>query len=114
MQEKGRRGWQKAVGYGRRALVETAMFRYKVLIGPTLRARALAAQKTEAQIACSVINWMTQLETPLPQQARSLSLLGFMRQRHLVPVWQLSRKICCRSLSAVPAPADRTRKEHSL
>jgi hypothetical protein len=39
MQEKGRRGWQKAVGYGKRSLVETAMFRYKVLIGPTLRAR---------------------------------------------------------------------------
>src|SRR5206468_2320688 len=30
MQEKGRRGWEKAVGYGKRSLVETAMFRYKV------------------------------------------------------------------------------------
>lgn len=27
VQEKGRLGWQKAVGYGKRALVETAMFR---------------------------------------------------------------------------------------
>jgi hypothetical protein len=34
IQEKGRRSWQKAVGYGKRALVETAMFRYKTLIGP--------------------------------------------------------------------------------
>src|SRR3954447_7002641 len=47
IQEKGRRGWQKAVGYGKRSLVETAMFRYKTLIGPTLRARTLAGQKTE-------------------------------------------------------------------
>jgi hypothetical protein len=31
IQEKGRTGWQKAVGYGKRALVETAMFRYKAL-----------------------------------------------------------------------------------
>jgi hypothetical protein len=36
IQEKGRRGWEKAVGYGQRSLVETAMFRYKVLIGPTV------------------------------------------------------------------------------
>ena len=34
IQEKGRRGWEKAVGYGQRSLVETAMFRYKTLIGP--------------------------------------------------------------------------------
>jgi hypothetical protein len=26
-------GWQKAVGYGRRSLGETAMFRYKAIIG---------------------------------------------------------------------------------
>src|SRR5208337_1551638 len=36
---KGRLGWQKAVGYGRRSLVETGMLRYKTIIGRTLRAR---------------------------------------------------------------------------
>jgi hypothetical protein len=65
MQEKGRLGWQKAVGYGRRALVETAMFRYKTLVGSTLRARKFEAQKTEARVACSVINRMTQLGMPI-------------------------------------------------
>jgi len=55
----------KAVGYGKRALVETAMFRYQTLIGLTLRARTLAAQKSEAQVACSVINRMTPLGMPL-------------------------------------------------
>ena len=68
--ERGRRGWQKAVGYGKRSLVETAMFRYKTLIGPTLRARTLTAQRTEAHLACSVINRMTQLGMPLSQRVR--------------------------------------------
>jgi hypothetical protein len=68
IQEKGRRGWEKAVGYGKRALVETALFRYKTLIGPTLRARTIAAQRTEARIACSVLNRMTQLGMPISQR----------------------------------------------
>jgi hypothetical protein len=58
------------VGYGKRALVETAMFRYKTLIGPKLRARTLATQQTEARIACSVINRMTQLGMPVSQRIR--------------------------------------------
>ena len=70
IQEKGRRGWEKAVGYGQRALVETIMFRYKALIGPCLRARKFAAQKTEARVACSVINRMTQLGMPVSQCIR--------------------------------------------
>jgi hypothetical protein len=68
IQEKGRWAWQKAVGYGQRALVETALFRYKTLIGPCLRARKTATQKTEARIACSVINRMTQLGMPISQR----------------------------------------------
>ena len=70
IQEKGRRGWQKAVGYGKRSLVETAMFRYKTLIGPRLRARAFAAQKTEARIGCAVINRVTQLGMPISQRVQ--------------------------------------------
>ena len=70
IQEKGRIGWQKAVGYGRRALVETAMFRYKILIGPTLRARTLAAQKTEARVACSAMNRMTHCGMPISHRVQ--------------------------------------------
>jgi hypothetical protein len=70
IQEKGRRGWQKAVGYGRRALVETAMFRYKTLIGPTLRARQFEAQQVEARVASSLINRMTQLGMPISHRVR--------------------------------------------
>ena len=68
MQEKGQRGWQKAVGYGKRSLVETGMFRYKTLIGPTLRARKFEVQQVEARVACSVINRMTQLGRPISQR----------------------------------------------
>jgi hypothetical protein len=52
--EKGRLGWQKIVDYGKRSLAEVAMLRYKVLIGRSLRARALPAQKVEARVACKV------------------------------------------------------------
>src|ERR1017187_2163828 len=34
---QGRMGWQKETDYGQRALVETAMGRYKAIIGPRLR-----------------------------------------------------------------------------
>jgi hypothetical protein len=61
-------GWQKAVGYGRRALGETAMFRYKALIGPGLRARSLPAQKSEARASCAVLNRMTRLGMPVSQR----------------------------------------------
>jgi hypothetical protein len=40
---------------------EVAMFRYKKVIGLALHARTLPTQKTEAKIACKVINTMTSL-----------------------------------------------------
>jgi hypothetical protein len=58
------------VDYGRRSLVETAMFRYKTLIGPTLRARTLTAQKTEAGVAYSVLGFNKETK-----QAPNLSLI---------------------------------------
>jgi hypothetical protein len=61
IRDKGRLGWQKAVGYGRRSLGETAMFRYKAVIGSGLRARSLPAQKSEARAGCAVLNRMTKL-----------------------------------------------------
>ena len=61
IRDKGRLGWQKAVGYGRRSLAETAISRYKTVIGRGLRARTLPAQKTEARVGCSVLNRMTRL-----------------------------------------------------
>ena len=47
--EKGRMAWQKATGYGRRSLIETAIGRYKSIIGSRLRARMFAAQQGKSQ-----------------------------------------------------------------
>ena len=63
--EKGRMGWQKATGYGRRSLVETAIGRYKHLVGSTLRARNLAAQQGEVAIAVQALNRMIGIAKPL-------------------------------------------------
>jgi len=54
----GRLGWQQVSGYGRRALVETAMGRYKSLIGTRLRARNEAGRRTEAAVGAEVLNRM--------------------------------------------------------
>jgi hypothetical protein len=68
IQDKGRLGWQKAVGYGRRSLGETAVFRDKTIIGRSLRARTLSSQKTKARVACSVLNRTTRLGMPVSQR----------------------------------------------
>jgi hypothetical protein len=70
IRDRGRLGWQKAVGYGRRSLGETAVFRYKAIIGRGLRARTLPAQKIETRAACSVLNRMTRLGMPVGTAAR--------------------------------------------
>jgi len=64
IKEKGRIAWQNESGYNKRCLAETAMFRYKTIIGRTLRNRSLETQKTEARIGCKALNKMTQLGMP--------------------------------------------------
>ncbi|MBC7211438.1 IS5 family transposase [Hoeflea sp.] len=58
MQIDGRLKWQASTGYGKRALAETAMGRYKGVIGPRLRARSFLAQQTEAAIGVTILNRM--------------------------------------------------------
>jgi hypothetical protein len=65
IEKHGRVGWQRRSGYCRRSLVETAMFRYKTIIGRRLHARTLSNQKTEARIGCDVLNRMTNLGMPI-------------------------------------------------
>jgi hypothetical protein len=54
MQADGRLKWQASTGYGKRALVVTAMG-YKGVIGPRLRARSFRAQQTEAAIGVAIL-----------------------------------------------------------
>ena len=60
----GRRRWAHDSGYTRRSLVETAMWRYKAIVGGWMRSRAMPSQKTEANLACAILNRMTQLGIP--------------------------------------------------
>jgi hypothetical protein len=65
IEKSGRIEWQRRSGYCRRSLVDTAMFRYKTIIGRRLHARTLPNQKTEAKIGCAVLNRMTSLGMPV-------------------------------------------------
>jgi hypothetical protein len=66
----GRMAWQHRSGYNRRSLVETAMFRYKTIIGRKLQARTLSNQKTEAKIGCNVLNRMARPGMPASARVR--------------------------------------------
>lgn len=45
--ETCRENWKRLAGYHRRSWAETAMYRYKQLIGSTLRARRFYSQRVE-------------------------------------------------------------------
>lgn len=62
--EIGRDAWKAETGYHRRSLAETAMLRYKTLIGPTLRSRTFERQKVEAAVGVRCINRFTALGMP--------------------------------------------------
>jgi hypothetical protein len=66
----GRISWQRSSDYNRRSLVETAMFRYKTLIGRRLHARILPNQRTEAKLGCNVLNRMTGFGMPVSTRIR--------------------------------------------
>jgi Transposase DDE domain len=65
IRELGRKEWKKAVGYHRRSLVETLMFRIKTILGSKLSSRLFDNQKVEARIWCKIINHMTTLGMPM-------------------------------------------------
>ena len=60
----GKYRWQDYSDYNYRALVETAMFRYKKIIGNTMYSRNLSSQKVESKITCEILNKMASLGMP--------------------------------------------------
>ena len=60
----GRVAWKKSIGYHRRSLSETAMFRVKQLFGAKLSARVFDNQLIEAIARCRAMNIMTRLGMP--------------------------------------------------
>lgn len=63
--EIGRREWKIQTGYHQRSKVETAMFRYKMIIGDHLTARKDSHQKTEVAIGCKILNIMLKVAKPV-------------------------------------------------
>jgi hypothetical protein len=64
VRELGRKEWKIKSGYHTRSLAETAMFRFKRLLGNRLSARKLANQKIEVAIRCQILNKMLSLGMP--------------------------------------------------
>jgi len=62
--EHGRMAWQKASGYTTRARAETAIGRFKQVIGDGLRSRTDGRRATEVDIAVHALNRMVELGRP--------------------------------------------------
>lgn len=60
----GRKSRKEQVGYHRRSLAETAMYRMKTIFGGSLKNRVLKNQCTEVRLRCKLLNHFTQLGLP--------------------------------------------------
>ena len=60
----GRRRWKERIGYHRRSLSETAMYRMKCCFGDHLKNRLLPNQQTETRLRCKILNKFTRLGLP--------------------------------------------------
>jgi hypothetical protein len=62
--ERGRRAWQQTSGYTKRARAETAISRFKRVIGDGLRSHTEERRATEMDVAVHVLNRMLELGRP--------------------------------------------------
>ena len=60
----GRREWHQRSAYSKRSMVENTVFRYKTIIGRSMRSRTFDGQRVEVQLASKVLNTMTRLGMP--------------------------------------------------
>ena len=45
-------------------MVENTMYRYKAIIGPTMRSRTLQGQRVETRVGCRILNTMAGMGMP--------------------------------------------------
>lgn len=64
MRKYGKKDWKVNSGYHRRSLAETAMYRFKTILGGKLSSRKLENQQVETAIKCNILNKMTELGMP--------------------------------------------------
>jgi hypothetical protein len=60
----GRRRWKESVGYHRRSLSETAMYRMKCCFGDHLKNREIGNQRTETRLRSKILHKFTRLGLP--------------------------------------------------
>jgi len=60
----GRRQWKERIGYHRRSLSETAMYRIKCCFGDHMKNRLIENQRTETRIRSKILNKFTHLGLP--------------------------------------------------
>ncbi len=60
----GRKKWKKKVGYHRRSIAETTMFRFKNTFGDKLTSREMKQQEIEVKLKCLALNKMIKLGMP--------------------------------------------------
>lgn len=65
IRRRGRRRWKQEVGYHRRSLAETTMYRVKQTFGDKLKNRSLENQRTETRLRCKILNQFTKQGMPL-------------------------------------------------
>jgi hypothetical protein len=65
IRRRGRRQWKERVGYHRRSLSETAMYRMKCCFGDHLKNRLIPNQKIETSLRSKILNKFTHLGLPL-------------------------------------------------
>jgi len=58
------REWHTRSGYSKRSMVENTMYRYKTIIGRSMRSRTFDGQRIEVQLASRILNTMTLLGMP--------------------------------------------------
>jgi len=64
IRHRGRRRWKEDVGYHRRSLSETAMYRMKCCFGDHLKNREIQNQRTETRLRSKILNKFTHLGLP--------------------------------------------------
>ena len=64
IRELGRREWHTRSGFSKRSMVENTMYRYKTIIGRSMRSRTFYGQRVEVRLACKILNAMTHLGMP--------------------------------------------------
>jgi hypothetical protein len=60
----GRQKWKQEIGYHKRSLAETGMYRFKTIFADKLTSREIKQQEKETQIKCKILNKMAHMGMP--------------------------------------------------